>query len=137
MEGERPKRVAILLVIAVFLLGAAAGGLGTYVLRGRVLASNSNAPHHQQNPRPKMTAENSPALKDLGLSQDQQKQIDALLVQMQSQYGSIHEQWSAQMDAARKQGRDQIRAILTPEQAAKFDDTLRKWDEERKKRNGN
>jgi hypothetical protein len=84
-----------------------------------------------------MTSATSPLLKDLALSPDQQKQIDGVLAQMQAQYGTIHEQWSSQMDQTRKQGRDQIRAILTPDQASQFDDTLRKWDEERKKRNGN
>jgi Spy/CpxP family protein refolding chaperone len=136
MEDERPKRIAILLVLVVFVLGAAAGGLGTYLFRAHI-ASASNRRPQQDHAHQKMTSATSPALKDLGLSPDQQKQIDGVLAQLQTQYGTIHEQWSARMDQTRKQGRDQIRAILTPDQASKFDDTLRKWDEERKKRNGN
>ena len=41
------------------------------------------------------------------------------------------------MDQARKQGRDGIRAILTPEQVSKFDEMMRKMDEDRKKAQGN
>ncbi len=40
----------------------------------------------------------------------------------------------AQSEQVRKQGREQIRAILTPEQRPKFEEFLRKLDEERKKR---
>jgi Spy/CpxP family protein refolding chaperone len=37
------------------------------------------------------------------------------------------------MDQARQKGRDQIRAILTPEQKPKFEEFLRRLDEERKR----
>jgi uncharacterized membrane protein len=141
MEGERPKRIAILLVLLVFLLGAAAGGLGTYLVRVHSTASASNR-RPQQDHSPAALAKGradrvDKMTKDLGLSPDQQKQLDTILAQMQTQDGAIHEQSVAQMDQVRKQGRDQIRAILTPDQANKFDDFLRKMDDERKKRNGN
>jgi Spy/CpxP family protein refolding chaperone len=48
----------------------------------------------------------------------------------------VHEQVAPQMDAIRKEGRDQIRAILTPEQLPKFEEKLRQMDEDRKKRSG-
>jgi Spy/CpxP family protein refolding chaperone len=140
MEGERPKRVAILLVLCVFLLGAAVGGLGTYLVHAHSASASTRRPQQDHSPAAlaagranrveKMT-------KDLGLSPDQQKQLDSILAQMQTQYGAAHEQSIAQMDQIRKQGRDQIRSVLTPDQAAKFDESLRKMDDERKKRNSN
>jgi len=132
MEGDRPKRIAILLVLLVFLLGSAAGGLGTYVWRARVQASA--APRRSSTPHQTPTVAHNPVFKGMTLTADQTAKIDAVLTQMSAQYKGIHEQFSGQMDAARKQGRDQIRAILTPDQAAQFDETLRKMDEERKKR---
>ena len=36
------------------------------------------------------------------------------------------------MDQARQKGRDQIRAFLTPEQKPKFEEFLKRMDEERK-----
>jgi Spy/CpxP family protein refolding chaperone len=37
------------------------------------------------------------------------------------------------MEQARQKGRDQIRAILTPEQKPKFEEFLKRMDEERKR----
>jgi ATP phosphoribosyltransferase regulatory subunit HisZ len=141
MQGERPKRVAIILVLAVFLLGAAVGGLGTYLVRARITASAStHRPQPDHSPAALAAGRASRVekmTKDLGLSPEQQKLLDSVLAQMQTQYAAAHEQSVAQMDQVRKQGRELIRAILTPDQAAKFDESLRKMDEERKKRNGN
>ena len=39
----------------------------------------------------------------------------------------------AQIGLLRQKGRDEIRAILTPEQKPKFEEFLRKLDEERKR----
>jgi hypothetical protein len=141
MEGERPKRVAILLVLVVFLLGAAVGGLGTYLVRAHNTASASTRrpqPDHSPAALAKGRADRVDRMtKDVGLNPDQQKQLDSILAQMQTQFGTIHEQSMAQSDQVRKQAHDQIRAILTPDQATKFDEILRKMDEERKKRSGN
>lgn len=140
MEGERPKRVAILLVMLVFLLGAAVGGLGTYLVRTRYITNASPRRPQQDHSAAGLAKGRADRVekltKDLGLSADQAKQLDAILAQMQTQDGAIHEQSVAQMDQVRKQGRDQIRAVLTQDQGAKFDDFLRKMDDERKKRNG-
>ena len=39
---------------------------------------------------------------------------------------------SLQIEQVRQKGRDQIRAILTPEQKPKFEDFLRELDQKRK-----
>jgi Spy/CpxP family protein refolding chaperone len=69
------------------------------------------------------------------LTPEQRQQLEAILTQLHSEYKTLHEQSDAQIDQARQKGRNQIRAILTPEQKPKFEEFLRKMDEERK-RNG-
>jgi hypothetical protein len=54
---------------------------------------------------------------------------------MEAQYKEIHRQTDPLIDQARQRGRNQIRAILAPEQLPKFEEFLRRIDEERK-RNG-
>jgi len=145
MQGEgavnQSRLAAVLLVIAVFILGIALGVLGTYLEGYRVFGSGMM---HRTSP------DRSPAAlqrgrqakvdrftKELNLTPDQQKQLDSVLAQMQTKYGGVHEQSRIQMDQVHKQGSEAIRVILTPEQAAKFDETVRKMDEERKKAQGN
>jgi hypothetical protein len=141
MEGNgaanQSQRTAVLLVVAVFVLGIALGVLGTYLEGYRVFGSGmlhrqpvDHSPAAQQRGR---QARVDHMTKDLNLSPDQQKQLDSVLAQMQTRYSGIHEQ----QEQVRIQGRDAIRAILTPDQVAKFDETLRKMDEERKKAQGN
>jgi Spy/CpxP family protein refolding chaperone len=135
MSGERTKTTAVGLVLAVFVLGAALGALGMYWAGRNVMAG----PGHRQGPS--SPGEHNARVvdsmkKDLGLTPDQQKQLLAILEQTGAKYKSVHEQVAPQMDAIRKEGRDQIRGILTPEQRAKFEEKLRQMDEERKKRSG-
>jgi Spy/CpxP family protein refolding chaperone len=141
MQGEgaakQSRLAAVLLVVAVLVLGIALGVLGTYLEGYRVFGASmihrtrpDRSPAAQQHER---QARVEQMTKDLGLTADQQQKLDSALTQMSTTYGGIHQQFGAQMDQARKQGRDSIRAILTPEQVAKFDETMRKMDEERKK----
>jgi len=69
------------------------------------------------------------------LTPEQSKQVDAIIADIQSQLKSIRKPLEPQFDEAREKGRERIRAILTAEQKPKFEDFIRKLDEERK-RNG-
>ena len=55
---------------------------------------------------------------------------------MSANFKALYEQSAPQTDQVRQQGRAHIRAILTPEQQRKFEEFLRRVDEERKKRYG-
>ena len=145
MQGEgaanKSRLAAVLLVLAVLVLGIALGVLGTYLEGYKVFGAAlihrtrpDRSPAAQQHER---QARVEQMTKDLSLTPEQQQKLDAALTQMSTTYSGIHQQFGAQMDQARKQGRDSIRAILTPEQVAKFDETMRKMDEERKKQQGN
>ncbi|HUK30851.1 MAG TPA: hypothetical protein VLV89_07035 [Candidatus Acidoferrum sp.] len=134
MSGERTKTAAVGLVLAVFVLGAALGALGMYWAGRSVMAGPGG-----RRPAPQTSAERNAHVvdgftKDLGLTPDQQKQMLAILQQTGAKYKAVHDEMAPQMDAIRKEGRDQIRGILTPDQITKFDEKLRQMDEERKKR---
>lgn len=131
MAGERTKSTALLLVIAVFVLGIAVGALGMYAERNRVLGAT---PAHQPLTFAEFRAKRVADLtQQLSLSPDQSKQLDAVLLQMHGQLSTIHDQENSQREQVSKQGRDQIRAFLKPDQTSKFNDFLQKMDEQRQK----
>jgi hypothetical protein len=133
MSGERTKTAAVGLVLAVFVLGAALGALGMY-WAGRSAMSVSGARRQPQTSAERNAHAVDTMTKDLGLNEGQQKQLLGILEQTGSKYKSVHDQMAPQMESIRKEGRDQIRGILTPEQLPKFEEKLRQMDEDRKKR---
>jgi len=128
MNEATAKQRAALWVAVVFLLGAALGGVVGYIFAHYSVSANS--------PR---TAEEKRAQKveqltrEANLTPDQRQQLEVILTQLHAEYKAVHEQSDAQIDQARQKSRNQIRAILTPEQKPKFEEFLRKMDEERKR----
>jgi len=70
----------------------------------------------------------------LNLTSTQSQQVDVILMQKHAEAKAIHDQTDAQLEQAHQKGREQIRAILTPEQKPKFEEFLKRLDEERKRR---
>ena len=130
MNESSAKQKAALWVAIVFVLGAALGGLFGYFYGHRSSVSASNPPLSE----PQRRAQRVDQLtKELGLTDDQRQQLDKTLSQLHGEYKAIHDQADAQMSEAHQKGRDQIRAILTPEQKPKFEEFLKRMDEERKR----
>lgn len=127
MDTNPTSRKAVLLVVLVFILGVALGGVGTYVVNARVEASHAKRPTVIE----RLT-------KDLGLTPEQVPQVDAILTQWQKHDNEIRQAFAAQSqpqyDQVRHDGRERIRKLLTPDQLAKFNDLTRRVDEERAKR---
>jgi Spy/CpxP family protein refolding chaperone len=94
--------------------------------------SAANPPLSEPERRAKRVAEFT---KELSLTPQQSQQLDAILMQRHAETKAIHDQTDAQLDAVRQKGRAQVRAILTPDQLPKFEEFLKRMDEERK-RNG-
>jgi hypothetical protein len=136
MAGERTKTAALALVLAVFVLGVAIGGLGMYLARNKVMGATVQ-PSVDHSPTAVRARTVDRMTHELNLTADQQKELDTILAQTFAQYAAIHDQSTKMTAQTRNQGRDQIRAILTPEQLPKFEDVLRRIDEERKKRSSN
>jgi len=71
--------------------------------------------------------------RDLSLTPAQSQQVDAILLQRHAEAKAIRDQTDAQIDQVHQKGRQQIREILTPEQRPKFEEFLKRLDEERKR----
>lgn len=129
MNEVSVTRRAALWVGAVFLLGAALGGMIGYVFAHHTaLAAPAQLTEAQRRAQKveRLTQE-------LNLTADQQKQIETILASVQAQYKAIRQTTEPQIDQARQKGREQIRAVLTPEQKPKFEEFLKRIDEERKR----
>ena len=128
MNETPARRKAAVWVAIVFLLGAALGGMIGYGYAHRSVAA-ANAPM----PEPARRAQRVEQMtQELGLTGDQAKQLDAILMQWHAEVKTIHEQSGAQIEQLRQKRRNEIRAILTPEQKPKFEEFLTKLDAERK-----
>jgi Spy/CpxP family protein refolding chaperone len=134
MNESSAKRRAALWVAVVFVLGAALGGVFGYFYGHRSTVAAANPPLSEPQRRAQRVEQ---LTQELGLTNDQRQQLDSTLSQLHAEYKSIHDQsnqqLNSQMDQARQKGRDQIRAILTPEQKPKFEEFLKRLDEERKR----
>jgi Spy/CpxP family protein refolding chaperone len=134
MNESSAKRRAALWVAVVFVLGAALGGLFGYFYGHRSTVAAANSPLSEAQRRAQRVEQ---LTHELGLTKDQKQQLDSALSQLHAEYKSIHDQSNQQlnseMDQARQKGRDQIRALLTPEQKPKFEEFLKRLDEERKR----
>lgn len=134
MNESSAKRTAALWVAAVFVLGAALGGVFGYFFGHRSTFAAPAAPLSEPERRAHRLDQFT---RDFGLTDAQRQQMDAILLQAHNESKAIRDQnsqqLSAQMDQERQKSRERIRAILTPEQKPKFEEYLRKVDEERKK----
>ena len=132
MTESSTTRKAALWVGLVFLLGVALGGFGGYIFAHQKYTVTNAAPTTDAAKRAQKVQE---LTRLANLTPEQSKQVDAIIADIQSQLKSIRKPLEPQFDEAREKGRERIRAILTAEQKPKFEDFIRKLDEERK-RNG-
>lgn len=129
MNETPATRKAAIWVVIVFLLGAVGGGMLGYGFAHHSVSAAS-APLPESERRAKRVAQWT---QDFGLSSEQARQLDAILLELHGESKAIHDQSDAQMEKLRQKGREQIRAVLTPEQRPKFEDWLAKRDAERLK----
>jgi len=119
------KRKAIVLVIVLFVLGIALGSVGAHMWDGHVIASQG---HHRASEELK---------EELQLSPDQTKQFDQIMTDWRGKFRALDAQrsseWDPKYDEIRHAERNNIRAILTPDQKVKFEAFLKRIDEERQK----
>ena len=120
---------AALWIGAVFLLGAALGGVLGYVFAHRPV--NAAAPPLSE---PERRAHRVTELtRELSLTPQQAQQLDDILQKWHGETKSIRDQSDAQVEAIRQKGRAEVRSILTPDQLPKFEGFLKRLDEERKR----
>ena len=129
MSETSPRQKATLWVVAIFVLGAALGGVLGYSF-GHHAVSASNAPKSEPERRAKRVEQMT---RELTLTKDQSQQLDTILSQLHAEYKNLHDQNDAKIDQARQQGRNRIREMFTPDQKPKFEEFLKRMDEERKR----
>src|SRR5260370_27816546 len=134
MNEDTARRRAAFWVAAVFLLGVALGGVFGYFYghRGTVAAASPPMTDAQRHAR-----RLDELTRELGLNDSQRQQMDSLLTQIHLDFQSVREKNAKLLEAdlgqERQKSRDQIRAILTPEQKPKLEEFLKRLDDERKR----
>ena len=133
MSEMSATRKAGVWVGAVFLLGTALGGTLGYSYAHHLVSAASTPL-----PEPVRRAKRLEQLtKLLNLTSAQSQQVDAILLQRHTESKVIHDQTEAQLAQVHQKGRDQIRAILTPEQEPKFEEFLKSLDQQKKRSGSN
>lgn len=130
MTGMPASRKAAVWLALIFLLG---GGLGA-VLGFLAGSHRAQAPAGSKKTREARRAEMVERLdQELHLTAAQRESVDQILSALQEQFQAVHKQTEPLMKEAREAGRKRIRAILTPEQQSKYDEYLKRADQERKR----
>ena len=124
------NRKATLLVIFLFLLGIALGAVGMRVAERKVLGEHRDERGRMGGPA-RMVEQ---LTRELELTAEQQQQLNSILEDTRKKYEATYSTIRPQMEQARQDGRTRIRTMLTPEQLPKFEEYLRRIDEERKNR---
>ncbi|MCL4524131.1 MAG: hypothetical protein M1453_07455 [Acidobacteria bacterium] len=124
------NRKATVLVILVFLLGLALGAVGMRVAEQRVFGERRDERSRMSGPG-RMVEQ---LTQELTLTPEQQQKLNSILDETRKQYEVTYSTIRPQMEQTRQEGRARIRSMLTPSQLPKFEEYLRRIDEERKKR---
>jgi len=69
----------------------------------------------------------------LNLSDTQVSQLEQILDGSTPRFKSAQQKADSELNAIRQDTRNRIRQILSPEQAQKFDELVRRWDERRRR----
>jgi len=119
MQTAKAKSEAGILVLIVFILGLLVGGVGNHLWGAHVWGSQA-PPHGAGHPPPAGRTFSQ----QMGLSPDQQKQLDAIFNDEHPKFQALDEQ----RNALHMEIRSRIRAILTPDQQVKFDAMMKDQD---------
>ena len=117
----------------VFVLGIAIGGTFGYSFAHRSYAATSQPSMSEPERRAKRVAEMT---REIGLTAEQSQKVDGIILSAHEAMKKVREKSDADLDGIRQNARGQMREVLTPEQKPKFEDFVRKIDEERKKSGG-
>jgi esterase/lipase len=129
MTEPTVRQKASLWLAVVFLLGLSLGGVLGYAFAHRSYAAEPTVMTAEQ----RRAQKRQQLAKEVGLTPDQQKQVIAILDGAQAEYKAIHDVSDPQIDAVRQKTRDKIRVLLDAGQKPKFEDFIRRLDEERKR----
>ena len=112
------RRVYIYFILT-FLLGAILGGAGTFFFTWYT------GHWHMRFDRQRIVDH---MRRDLHLSDNQVQQLKQIMDETDAQFKGLRKQTAPAFDNVRNEMRDRIRRILTPEQAVKFDEIVRRHE---------
>ncbi len=118
------KRKAHLIVVTAFLLGVAVGASGQYLLSYRAPQRAASTPNEVSDELTRV----------LKLDPSQRSQVTQILNDCQKQSQEVKDQMRPHLQTIREKTRDRIRAILSPEQLALFNQWIDDLDAKREKR---
>jgi hypothetical protein len=130
MTAPTVQQKATLWLALVFVLGTALGAVLGYAFAHRSYAA---AAPTQLTAEQRRAQKREQLTREVSLTAEQQTQVIAILDEAQTEYKAIHAVSDPQVDAVRQKSREKIRQILTTDQKPKFEEFIRKMDEERKR----
>ncbi len=122
------KSKAAALVFCVFLTGAVVGGLAVHVFGDRIWSTRASSNANTIPNRDELLQQLS---QQLDLTPDQRTQIRSIFDQTLTDWHQVLLTVDPQLQQLRKQGRQRIRGVLTPEQLPKYEVFMRQLDEQR------
>jgi Spy/CpxP family protein refolding chaperone len=130
MNADTRQKAGLWLAV-VFALGLAIGAVFGYNFAHNSFAADRPAAAMSEPER--RAARVAEITKELQLTPEQTQKVDSVLHQAHDDMRVIREKSDADMDAIRQKARSEMRTFLTPEQLPKFEDFVKKLDEQRKK----
>jgi len=118
------SRRAYLYFALTFLLGVIVGGTCVYYYAWST--GHWHRSFNRQSFVSRLTAQ-------LSLSPAQVSQLEQILDGSTQRFKSAQQQAGSELNAIREDTRNRIRQILSPEQAQRFDELVRRWDERRRR----
>jgi Spy/CpxP family protein refolding chaperone len=129
METTKARREAAILFIAVFVLGVVFGGVGNHLWNQHVSGEPITI-ITQAHPTRDQLIDNF--CQQVQLTPEQRKQLSAIMDDTAAKWKALYAPLDAQKEAIRQEGRARIRAILAPSQVPKFEEYMKRVDQERK-----
>jgi Spy/CpxP family protein refolding chaperone len=130
MNADTRQKAGLWLAV-VFALGLAIGGVFGYNFAHKSFAAD-RPPSAMSEPE-RRAARVAEITKELQLTPEQTQKVDSVLHRAHDDMRVIREKSDADMDAVRQKARSEMRTFLTPEQLPRFEDFVKKLDEQRKK----
>jgi hypothetical protein len=128
MRNTKARLEAAALFLVVFVLGVTFGAVGSRIWNQRVSGERDLV-----NTKPTRDEVMRDLTQRLQLTSEQQERIGAAIDETRAKWQALYAPLDGEHEAIRQQGRATIRATLTPEQQVKFDEFMRRLDEQRKK----
>lgn len=123
---KKYKLLIVVSLLVVFGLGVTAGVFGErYFMHRR--------PRRANEPRPPFQNVETMA-KELGLTEDQQARIREIFRNNEERFKALRAELHKRLEEMRGQLKQEIDAVITPEQKAKLEAAIRKYEEERRAR---